>query len=503
MTQRQLTFSDYQTMFRRHWVLIVVLSLLGAPLGYGISRLLTSRYTSTTTVLVEPPTISPDIIKPAVNGQLTQQLASMNAQILSRSSLDPIIHEFNLYPKDVNRVPPDELVQRLRDSIEVSALKEMEETKAQGLPGFTISVTLDNPITARDVCSRLTTLFIQDASNYREQTSKQTTDFLDGQLTEAKRKLDEQSQKVADFKLRYFGSLPEDQAANATQLASLDAQLNAVTQALAGAQQDLNFHQTLLEQQRAAWQSSQTGDSPQTLEIQMAKLQSDLANLRSSGYTDEFPTVIEKKNQIAELKTRIADSATKFKSAGAPKPVSDPPQVQQLEAQVNADRKMIAEKTADHDRITKQIHECEARMRLSPAVQQQYEELTRDGATANQSYQTLLKEKNDSAMNTALEKQQGDEIFETLDAANLPETPSFPNRPLFAGGGFLLGLSIGLGLAYFVEIQDTSMRSERDIETILRLPVLAMIPPVEAIEGRKSRRGLRALTAGGSSGARA
>src|SRR6185437_9592055 len=131
---------------------------------------------------------------------LTQQLASMKAQILSRSSLQPIIEEFNLYPKDVNRVPPDEMVERLRDSIEVSALKEMDDTKAQGLPGFTISVTLDNPIAARDICGKLTSLFISSAAEARQQASNQTTDFLQQRLDVAKRNLDEQGQKIADFK---------------------------------------------------------------------------------------------------------------------------------------------------------------------------------------------------------------------------------------------------------------------------------------------------------------
>jgi len=489
-------------MLHRHWVLIVVLALLGGPVGYGVSRVLTSRYTSMTTVLVEPQTISPDIIKPVITGGLTQQLASMKAQILSRSSLQPIIEEFNLYPKDVNRVPPDEMVERLRDSIEVSALKEMDDTKAQGLPGFTISVTLDNPIAARDICGKLTSLFISSAAEARQQASNQTTDFLQQRLDVAKRNLDEQGQKIADFKRKYFGSLPEDQAANSTELASLGVQLTAVTQALAGAQQDLSFHETLLSQQRAAWQSSQTGDNPQSLETQLAKLQSDLTGLRSSGYTDNFPTVIEKKNQIADIKTRIADSAKAAKAAPPAKPLGEPPQILQLEAQVNTDKETIARANAQHDRLTKQMKDCEARMRLSPAVQQQYEELTRGNITLNQAYQELLKDKNDSAMSTALEKQQGEESFRTLDPANLPESPSFPNRPLFAGGGLLAGLSLGLCLAYVTEIRDTSMRSERDIETLLRLPVLAMIPPVEAAQGKRQRV-MGAMTAGNRTGAKA
>jgi succinoglycan biosynthesis transport protein ExoP len=63
-----------------------------------------------------------------------------------------------------------------------------------------------------------------------------------------------------------------------------------------------------------------------------------------------------------------------------------------------------------------------------------------------------------------------------LDPANFPNEPSFPKLPIFAGGGLGAGLALGLGLSLLLEMQDTSMRSEQDVEVILRLPVLAMIP---------------------------
>jgi len=51
--------------------------------------------------------------------------------------------------------------------------------------------------------------------------------------------------------------------------------------------------------------------------------------------------------------------------------------------------------------------------------------------------------------------------------------------PFFLGGGFGGGLALGLGLTLFLEMQDTSMRSERDVELALRLPVLVTIPVIQ------------------------
>jgi capsular polysaccharide biosynthesis protein len=88
-------------------------------------------------------------------------------------------------------------------------------------------------------------------------------------------------------------------------------------------------------------------------------------------------------------------------------------------------------------------------------------------------------------MATDLEHHQEGEQFRVLDPANLPDKPSFPNRPLFALGGLAGGLGLGLAIAFALEMKDTSMRSERDVEFTLRLPVLAMVPTIEPLSDKK------------------
>jgi capsular polysaccharide biosynthesis protein len=63
-----------------------------------------------------------------------------------------------------------------------------------------------------------------------------------------------------------------------------------------------------------------------------------------------------------------------------------------------------------------------------------------------------------------------------LNPATLPDSPSFPNRWLFAGGGLGGGLALGIGLALWLELQDQSIRTEADVEAALELPLLAAIP---------------------------
>lgn len=487
MTRQELTPADYLAMFRRRWILIVVLTLVGPPLAYGIARILPAKYKSQTLVLVQPPTVSAKIIEPVDTIDIGQRLATLQQQILSRTRLEPIIRQLGLFPKDVNRLSMDELVAHLQKDIEVTAIEPLAQTQANNLPGFYVNVTMDNPRTAQEVCSAVTNLFIDENLKLQNQRSAQTTDFLSQQLSDAKAALDQQDAKLAAFKAQYLGSLPDQEQANLNLLTSLTTQLDAATQALARAEQDKTFAESLLNQQLAAWKATaQVGGDPGTLQQQLAALQLKLASLRAQ-YTDQYPDVIKTQADIAALKKKMASGS---ESVTPPAPVNslvEPAQVTQLRAQVHAAEQEVAEKTKEQQQVKKQIALYQSRVQASPNVEEQYKELTRGYQTALDSYNDLLKKRDASVMAQDLAQQQEGEQFYLLDPANFPDKPSFPNRPLFALGGLAGGLGLGLGLAFVLEMQDTSMRSERDVEFVLHLPVLAMIPATEPASGKVER----------------
>jgi polysaccharide chain length determinant protein (PEP-CTERM system associated) len=404
----------------------------------------------------------------------------MQQQILSRTRLEPIIRQLGLYPQEINRVSMDDLVARLQKAVEVSPVEPMAETRANNLPGFFVKVTLDNPRMAQQVCTAITSMFIEESLRASQQRSEVTTEFLSQQLDEAKKNLDAQDARLAAFKSRYLGSLPDEEQTNLNLLTNLTSQLDAATQALSRAQQDKSFAESLLTQQIAAWQATQSGRNPDTLEQQLAALQTQLATLQAR-YTDDYPDVIKAKSDIATLQKRIAENNSQQNAGQTDKAKTtvEPAQVTQLRAQIHTYEQVIAEKTKEQEKIKEQIKLYQDRVQSSPVVEEQYKELTRGYQTALDSYNDLLKKRNDAEMATALQQQQEGEQFRVLDPANLPDEPSFPNRPLFALGGLGGGLSLGLALSFLLEMRDTSLRSERDVEFSLRLPVLALIPAIE------------------------
>jgi polysaccharide chain length determinant protein (PEP-CTERM system associated) len=514
MTIRQLTIDDAIRILRKRWPVLLLLAFVGAGIGWQTARVLPKRYRSQTVVLVEQPGVPGNYVEPLVIENINQRLATMQEQILSGSHLVPIIQKLGLYGEDINRVSMDDLVARLQKAIDVTPIQPMALTGSQGLPGFTVSVTFGEPHAAQQISATITSMFMEANSRSREQTVEETSDFLAAQLDQAKVKLNEQDAKLADFKRRYVGTLPDEEQTNLNVLTGLTSQLDATTQALSRAQQDKSFTESMLAQQLATWQATQNGQgeqSPDTLELQLNALQGQLAALRSK-YTDNYPDVIKVRNDIVDLQKRIAQSQAEpagppAKAAAGPsqiqqsqaepaeppaKAAAEPSQIQALRAQIHQHDVDIKERTAQQDELQQQIKNYQARVQSSPAVEEEYKALTRDYQTALEFYNDLLRKRDQSAMATDLEKRQEGEQFQVLDAANLPNAPSFPNVTLFIGAGAVGGLGLAVGLFLAMELIDTSLRNEKEVENLLHLPVLATLPVIKAAKNTPSSLGIGA-----------
>jgi capsular polysaccharide biosynthesis protein len=62
-----------------------------------------------------------------------------------------------------------------------------------------------------------------------------------------------------------------------------------------------------------------------------------------------------------------------------------------------------------------------------------------------------------------------------MDEPNLPESPAFPKRQVFVGGGLAAGLGLGLLIVALLEYLDTAVRTERDVWAFTKLPTLGVI----------------------------
>jgi polysaccharide chain length determinant protein (PEP-CTERM system associated) len=492
---RQMGMEDYaEILSRRKWLLVIPAVLLSVA-AYLVSMKIPNRYESTTSVLIEEQRVSDSIVKPILTGDSSQKLTTMKEQILSRTRLQPIVERFNLF--NDNGLALEDRITKLHDAIKVTPTAAMEGTRANQLPGFSIQVTLNDPRLAQQVCSEILNMFLAEDLQSGAQENTNVMDFLNKQVEEAQQRMNAQDAKLADFKRHNLGSLPDQETANLNLLTATSTQMDAVTQSLDREEQNKAMFESQLSQQLAAWRATkQTGAaSPVTIDTELKQKQDELAKLQEK-FTDDWPDVKAKKQEIQELKKRMADAELASKlnppvkekeDSASTASVIEPDAIQKLRAEISVSNLAIQEKKNTQEKLQELYKTYQGRVQISPMVEQEYSELTRDNISAKADYDSLIHKRDDSGMSVALQRRQEGGGFKPLDPASLPDKPAFPNRMLFAAGGFGGGLALGLALTLLLEMRDKSFRTESDIEALLKLPTLAMVPVLDASSSIASR----------------
>jgi len=475
----EIAAEDAKRVVRKFWWIVVLTVVTGATAGLIAATALPKKYTSQTLILVEQPGVPSEIVRPVVTEDLNHRLASMQEQILSRTRLQPIIDKLGLYPELRGKVHSDDAVELLRSAIMITPLESMPGTQHQGLPGFSVKVTFNDPHLAQQICTDITSMFMEQSARALGTEVKRATSFLQQELDDAKAKLDEQDAKLAQFKRKNLGLLPEEAQANLSRLMGMNAQLEANAQSLSRAQGDKAITESLLNEQVAIWEASQNtpGKNPETLEQQLNTLQDQLAVLQTR-YTAEHPDIIKLKRSIEEVKRRMDErpKASPSGNEGAQTAKREPAPILQLRTSLRQDDLNIEELTKRQAQIQKQIAVLQGHVEETPIVEQQLKELTRNHQSALEFYNELLKKLNNSTMFSDLQQQQEGEHFSVLDPPSLPDKPSFPKKVNFIGAGFGGGFALGLGILAVIVMSDNSMYTERDVELSLKLPVLGLIP---------------------------
>jgi polysaccharide chain length determinant protein (PEP-CTERM system associated) len=467
-------------MLRRRWPICVYTASFGLVVGIAMAFMLPKRYQSKTTVLVEQPSVSSTYVPAAISDDWNQRLASMQQQIMSRTRLSDVIQKLNLYPSESGSVPMDALVDRLMKAIDVEPMEAMQGVTDRSLPGFNVTVTFQDPGHAQQICQEITSMFLEQNVRLHEEHAENTTQFLSQQLEEAKSKLDDEDAKLADFERKNLGSLPDEEQTNMNLLMGLNTQLEAVTQNVGRLQQEKAFDESMLAQQVAAWKQEQEshGQDPSTLQAEKQAAEARLTALQAQ-YTDEYPDVVKAKQELDAIEKKIAaaQQAGPVDTSVAAKPTTmEPQQILQLRAQVQQASIAVDGALKQEQALQGQIGSLQARVKESPEVEEDYKEITRNYQTALDFYNSLLKSHEESAMATDLEHEQEGEQFRILDPPNLPSQASFPNPLLFSAGGFGAGLALGVAIIALFLVQDSTLHSDRDVESMLHVPAIAMIP---------------------------
>ena len=152
-TGKRFDIQDYLEIgLRRRWYIIIpfVFSII---LAFALYKYLPKVYKATTLILVQSQRIPENYVRATLIEPVTDRLNTISQEILSRTRLERIIKEFNLYSDMVNKLHMEEIVDMMKTKIGVRVEKES---------AFSISFEGRDPQTVMMVTNKLASMFIEE-----------------------------------------------------------------------------------------------------------------------------------------------------------------------------------------------------------------------------------------------------------------------------------------------------------------------------------------------------
>src|SRR5215217_5270306 len=332
-----------------------------------------------------------------------------------------------------------------------------------------IKFTHTDPEVAQKIVNAIAETYVFSNLEKRTEANSTTGDFLQKRIAELQQQIRTAEERLVNY-------------AKNNQIISLDPTQNTVVERLAGLNQELLQAENERKTAEAAYNAAKAPDAANALVDEAAKqnadLEAKLIELRQKralllvDATEEAPEVKEVDQQITELDKQLKDFRNR-KSAT-------------LLTNLNTHYQQALEREQS----------------LRKAFEQQRAQtLSQNEAAINYRIIQQEIETNKSLLNGLLQGAKENDIvlagkpnnISIVDYALTPDSPVGPNRTRTVIAAFFLSIGLGLGLALFFEYLDDTVHSTEEVERMLHLPALAVIPSVGSAARRRIRPGTTAL----------
>src|SRR5262245_55759611 len=170
---KQYTPLDYASMaWRRRWVIVVSL-LVGAYVALVVSSRLKDMYQSEMLIQVVPQRVPDTYVRSTVTMRTEERLSALQKQVMSRTELERLIEQMNLYPAERTYKPMQDVVLGMRAKIELEVVKSQRDSR--DADAFYIRFTYPDREIATKVTERLGALFINVNAQDRGDLAKATS----------------------------------------------------------------------------------------------------------------------------------------------------------------------------------------------------------------------------------------------------------------------------------------------------------------------------------------
>ncbi len=357
-----------------------------------------------------------------------------------------------------NQMDEGELQRRL-------LLRDLRKSiKVRQLGGDVLSVTVkwDDPGEATDIAGRLAEAFIKYDRTAKQEAADRTLSFIqralrgDGAESGVEQTLAEAERKLRDFKKQHKTVVMQEEAKKLIEkFVNAEDDLSSAIIARKTAEARLaDVQEQLKEQDQMVLSARTVTDNPivQYLQREMAQLKIQAESL-GANMGEANPELRDMQNKIAEYEKRIAEEIPRIVSQET---TSANPLYEFLrQDEINALISITVSKTKESV-VQERISVLEKKLMKMPDEEMQLTDLTREMETYNRIYLTLRQNESDAQ----LARESIINNVSILDKPDMPLESAAPKVIMNTAIAGVVGLMLGLGLAFFTEYVKRSRSQE-------------------------------------------
>ncbi len=456
---RVFSVHDYlRILVKRRWTVLAVF-LLALALAALQAFTATPIYQATVQILIErqPPRVletqnqpydvysSEEFYQTQYKLLESRALAKRAADKIGLKNRPPFVKEFAELPTDADQ----RTRQRLEESLVDAVIKDLEVEPVRSSSLVNVSFSSPDPKFAADMANTLGQAFIEQSLDLRFAASQEAAQWLEKKLAEARKKMEESETKLNQYKRDHnIVALEDKESITAQKLEQLNKEL--VT-----AQTRRMETETRFKEVEAGRPIADLMNNPliQTLKGEEAKLITEQSEL-SKKYGVDHPRMIQINQELAANRNKIGAEMAVVKQT------------------IQNEYSMAKAQEAN---LKKALEEQKSVTQDKGDVGIQYGVLLRDVETNRALYENMLKSLKTT---TATENVPATNI-RIVYPALIPETPVYPRKLRTMAVATGLGLFLGVALALLLEGLDTTLKTPEEVEEVLGIPSLAMIPRID------------------------